>query len=389
MRTREQGWVGRLGPWIGIGTSPAALMAGGGLSAGHDAGTVIGVTLVGVALLTLIAVAQGMLGVHTRSPLGVVMARALPGRIAGRVATVLMLVMMIGWFGVNVDVGGTALARLLVVPATLGWVVLGGVAVAATLRGLGTLSWTALLTGTATVLLAGWGLALAAERAPLGLGSTGGGASEVGILTGVSLVVGYGAAFALRTPDFTFDLARRRQVVWCGVLGLGVPLLVFATAGAALQASTGHWNIADVLSDLGTPAAGQAFVALGFLGSVLTNLHSGRLAFAAATGWGATVGLWVVTATGLALAASGFGARMIDYMVVLAIVVPGLIVVCVASAVGLNGRHGGTIWGLSTLAGAAMEYAGGGGGVLAATAVGVVGVAVTAARGRGARRPCT
>lgn len=66
-------------------------------------------------------------------------------------------------------------------------------------------------------------------------------------------MVGYGAAFSLRTPDFTHDLRRTRQVVWCALAGLVVPLGVFAIAGAALQAATGTWDLADVMRRLGSP----------------------------------------------------------------------------------------------------------------------------------------
>ena len=57
-------------------------------------------------------------------------------------------------------------------------------------------------------------------------------------------------------PDFTHDLARPRQVVWCALVGLAVagagrsPL-----AGAALQAATGNWDLADVLRGLGARAS--------------------------------------------------------------------------------------------------------------------------------------
>lgn len=377
-------WVRRLGPWVGIGTSPAALMTGGGLSVGHDGMAVIVLVLGGTVLLTVLAVAQGVLGVRERRALGAVVARALPGAAGQRMAALTMLAMMVGWFGVNVDVGGTALARLLGLPGPAGMALFGGIALLATVRGLGALSWTALVTGTATVVLAGWGLALAAERAPLGFDS----ASvqpQVGALTGLSVVVGYGAAFALRTPDFTLDLPRSRDVMACGVVGLGLPLIVFAVIGAVLQASTGHWNIADVLTDLQSPVAGQAFVAVGFLGSVMTNLHSGRLAFATGTGMGSRIGVWAVAAAGLALAVSGFGGRMINFMVLLAVVVPGLIVVCVAAASDRSPARSAWawIWAASCAVGLAVEYLPGGGGVLAATGTAVAGaVAVRRSRGR-------
>ena len=113
------------------------------------------------------------------------------------------------------------------------------------------------------------------------------------------LVVGYGAAFSLRTPDFTHDLGRPRQVVWCALAGLAIPALAFTLAGAALQAVTGTWDLADVLRDLGSPEIAYLFAALGFTGSVLTNIWSGALSLTdASRGVGDRAALTAVTVRG-------------------------------------------------------------------------------------------
>ena len=80
-------------------------------------------------------------------------------------------------------------------------------------RGINALSWAALAAGVATTVLAAYGLGevLGAQHVSV----TGDGVADdpVGFLQGVALVIGYGAAFSLRTPDFTRDLARPRQVI--------------------------------------------------------------------------------------------------------------------------------------------------------------------------------
>ena len=193
-------------------------------------------------------------------------------------------------------------------------------------RGLNALSWTALAAGLATVGLAADGLriALADRTGPL-LGD-GVPQSGLGLLPAIAVMVGYGAAFALRTPDFTHDLARPRQVAWCAMLGLCAPLIAFAAAGAILKISTGTWNLVDVLERLGSPTVAYAFVALGFTGSVLTNLHSGALSFEDAipnlTHRGALV---IVAVTGTGLAALDFADSMIGFLTAMALAAPCLI----------------------------------------------------------------
>ena len=327
------GWLRRLGPWVGIGTSPAALMTGGGMAEGLRGGELVAAIVVGVALLTVLAVVQGMLGQRTGAPLAALTAGPL-GREGSRLtASVVMLAMMLGWFGVNAGVAGVALARLAGIPDVAGVILLTIAMLGIVALGLSVLSWSALVAGIATATLAAYGLhlALADHDATLSGGHTA--TDPIGFLPAVTLVIGYGAAFSLRTPDFTHDLARPRQVVWCALTGLAAPVLAFALAGAVLQAATGEWDLADVLRGLGSSNVAYLFVAVGFTGSILTNLWSGALSLQDAaprvTHRGA---LLTVAAVGAVLAAAGFDDLMLSWLTVMALAAPGLVAVCVIHA---------------------------------------------------------
>jgi cytosine permease len=327
------GWLRRLGPWVGIGTSPAALMTGGGMAEGLRGGELVAAIVVGVALLTVLAVVQGMLGQRTGAPLAALTAGPL-GREGSRLtASVVMLAMMLGWFGVNAGVAGVALARLAGIPDVAGVILLTIAMLGIVALGLSVLSWSALVAGIATATLAAYGLhlALADHDATLSGGHTA--TDPIGFLPAVTLVIGYGAAFSLRTPDFTHDLARPRHVVWCALTGLAAPVLAFALAGAVLQAATGEWDLADVLRGLGSSNVAYLFVAVGFTGSILTNLWSGALSLQDAaprvTHRGA---LLTVAAVGAVLAAAGFDDLMLSWLTVMALAAPGLVAVCVIHA---------------------------------------------------------
>lgn len=311
---------------MGIGTSPAALMVGGGVADGNETWRLMVAVLVGVTVLSGLAIAQGWLGQRRHARLRTLAADAL-GREGGRrIASPVLAVMMVGWFGFNTSVAGTGLGRLLHVPARVGMTIFAAAMLAVAWRGLNALSWVALAAGIATVLLAvdGLRIALSDHAGPLlgdGLPET-----TLGTLPAIAVMVGYGAAFALRTPDFTHDLARPRHVVWCAAVGLAVPLLAFGMAGAILELSTGTWNLVDVLEQLGSPTIAYAFVALGFTGSVLTNLHSGALSFEDTipnlTHRGA---LLIVATAGTALAALDFADGMIGFLTAMALAAPCLI----------------------------------------------------------------
>ncbi|MBJ7454465.1 MAG: cytosine permease [Thermoleophilia bacterium] len=344
----RDGWLGRVGPWVGIGTSPAALMTGGGLGEGLKGGELVAALLTGVALLSALAIGQGVIGQRTGMTLSALTAGPLGARGSRRTASVVMLLMMIGWFGVNAGVAGVAVARLLGLPDVAGVALFAAVMLGVARVGLGALSWSALVAGVATTVLAAYGLHLAFADAPVTLSGGAAGSDPIGFAPAVVLVVGYGAAFSLRTPDFTHDLARTRQVVWCALTGLIVPLIAFALAGAALQAATGTWDLADVMRRLGSPEAAYLFVALGFTGSVLTNIWSGGLSLTdVLPRIPLSLSMPAVTVVGTIVAAGGFSGLMLPWLTVMALAAPGLAAVCAIHAA--RGKAASPGWGTTGL----------------------------------------
>jgi len=342
------GWLRRVGPWVGIGTSPAALMTGGGMGEGLRGAELVAALLVGVALLAALAIGQGILGQHTGAPLSTLTAGPLGEVGSRRTASVVMLLMMVGWFGVNAGVAGVALARLTGLPDVAGVALFAAIMLAVARLGLGALSWSALVAGLATAGLAAYGLHLAFADAPFTLSDGEAGSRPIGFASAVVLVVGYGAAFSLRTPDFTHDLRRARQVVWCGLFGLVIPLVAFAIAGAALQAATGTWDLADVMRRLGSPEVAYLFVAIGFTGSVLTNIWSGGLSLSdAVPAIPEAVAMPAVAAAGAGVAAGGFSGLMLPWLTVMALAAPGLAAVCAIHA--LRGKPACPVWGTTGL----------------------------------------
>jgi cytosine permease len=313
-------------------------MVGGGVADGNERWWLVAAVVVGALALTGLAVAQGILGQRRHARLRTLAADAL-GRDGGRrIASPVLAVMMVGWFGFNTSVAGAGLGKLLHVPSRIGMVIFAGAMLAVAWRGLNALSWVALAAGVATVVLAADGLriALGDQSGPvLGDGVP---AADLGLLPAIAVMVGYGAAFALRTPDFTHDLERPRHVVWCAGIGLTAPLIAFAVAGAILEIATGSWNLVQVLERLGSPTVAYAFVALGFTGSVLTNLHSGALSFEdAIPKLSHHKGLLIVAGAGTALATLDFADSMVGFLTAMALAAPCLIGVLWIDE--LRGRH--------------------------------------------------
>lgn len=319
-------WWRRLGPWLGIGASPVGLMVGGGVAEGNERWYLVGAVVAGTAALVALAVAQGALGTRRRSRFPGI-ARDTLGVDGSRfVASPVVAAMMLGWFAFNTGIAGAGLGKLVGIPRQAGVAIFAAVMLGVAWRGLNTLSLAALVAGCATILLAADGLrrALAGHEAPL-LGD-GRPVGNLGFLAAVTVMVGYGAAFALRTPDFTHDLRRGRDVAWCGIIGLALPLVAFALAGGVLTLATGTWNLVEVLERIGSPSVAYAFVVLGFTDSVLTNLHSGAIALEDLAGVDSHHrALVAVAVAGTALATLDVARWMVPYLTIMAVAAPCLI----------------------------------------------------------------
>jgi len=360
-------------------------MVGGGVVEGNERWYLVAAVALGACLLMLLAVAQGLLGQRRRSRFPG-LARDTLGRDGSRfLASPLIALMMIGWYAFNSSIAGDGLGHLLGVPHQVGVLIFALVMFAVAWRGLNALSVTALVAGLATITLAADGLRRAlSDRGDAPLLGDGHPLTDLGFLAALTLMVGYGAAFALRTPDFTHDLRRGRDVLWCGVLGLMLPLIAFALAGAILTVATGSWDLVEVLGRVGSPTLAYAFVAIGFTGSVLTNLHSGAIALEdLVPGLGHHRALAGFAVVGTALATLDFVRWMVPFLTVLAVVAPCLIAVMWHHE--LRGRRGaaGSVrwpavaaWMVGAAAGAALAIMDNPFALTAAMALALVGAIV-------------
>ncbi|HMM49361.1 MAG TPA: cytosine permease, partial [Miltoncostaeaceae bacterium] len=242
--------LNRIGPWVGLSTSPVALVAGGGVAQGLSGARLVVAVVVGSALLATLAGTQGIVGQRTGQPLAAITARVLGTAGSRWVGSIVMLVMMLGWFGVNVGIAGAASGRLLGIGDLAGIVLFGLALLWIALRGLGVLSWTGFAAGIAAAALGGYGMYLVLDGREVTLAGGFTADRPISLLAGITLMVGYGSAFSLRAPDFTHDLSRTGQVVGCAAWGLFVPLVGFGLLGALLYATTGNWDLAEALRAL-------------------------------------------------------------------------------------------------------------------------------------------
>lgn len=337
-------WYLRLGAWIGIGTSPGALMAGAGMaSVGAPAATVVGI-VIGVALLTTLAVANASRGQRRRAPT-VEMARRVFGvRVGPGVVATLITAGVAGWSGVYFGVTGSATADLLGIPEWAVCLPLGGCVWLVYRSGFQRWNLLVALTGAASIAVAvlSYGaIEPSAAMAPVTQVAVGEQVGQVLLVSG--LVVSFAAVFALRSPDFTWD-ARHPRDVWRAGGVLALTLVVFLLLGAGIYRQLGEWDLAQLVTRSTMPGLGAALLTLSVIAPVVSGLHSGALGLSQVAGWRPAPGAAVVLVTAMALGATQFHVRLLGFMALIGAVLAPAIPVLLLAGPRYRVRHGWCAW---------------------------------------------
>ncbi len=330
-------WYLRAGAWIGVGTSPGALMTGAGLGAGRGLPETVGVIVAGSALIAALAVAQGLLG-RRQGVETVQLAQRAFGTAAGPALVAGLIVTgVVCWDGFYLGLVAGALGDVLGIPAPVAATALA-VLVWVVYR-TGFRRWNLLVALTGVAALAVGVFTLAAV--PPGPSSPPRSGPPLGFaVAGLGVVVAYGAIFAVRAADFTSDAPRRRDV-WLPGVALFASLAAFLILGAAVEARAGSADVSTLVTGSRAPQLGAALLTLSILAPVVSGLHSGALGLTRLLGWPAPLGAGAVAAGAAALGAARFDRQLLPFLALLGALVPPL------AAVLLLGRPsgaGGTAW---------------------------------------------
>ena len=383
-------WPSRAGACLGIGSAPGALLLGAGIAARQGGVVPILVAVAGLGLVTALLAGQGRLGLAPPEGAGESLTGLAPTYLGARTRTVLAVLLtlvMVGWFGFNMGLGGAATAALLGVPGWAGPLLLGVPTALVAAGGMGRWNVLAVLaTGSALVLTLLVTVRLAAPGVPLG----GAVADPAGALADIASFIGYGAVFALRAPDFTAGLGRPRDLAWCVGL-LVVPLTLVTLAGAGLYRGTGSTDLVATLAE-GDLALGNVLVALAMIAPTLAALHSASLALGSLRPVPTRVAVAVVAVPGLLLAVLRFDRLLLSWLAVLAAALPALIVpMAVEGVARRRGRAPRQVpvwtWAPASVVAVALTAAGVAGAPLAGLGLAALGTAAWQIREKNTGRP--
>lgn len=316
-------WTGRLGAWVGIGASPAALVLGSQLAGRHDAPLAVAALVVGAIGMVGILVWQGRMGVRPPAgedeTFGAFAPRYFRRGAASAISAVLAAV-MVGWMGFNAGLGGAAFAELSGLHQLLTSSALVLMVVALAIAGMRWWNWLALAATAATLVLI---VVVVVSVEPSASPVTSRLPVPARLLTDVAALVGYVSVFALRAPDFTVGLARTRDVLWPALLMVGITIAV-AAAGVAVAEASGEVDVITVISE--RVSAGNVLLVLAVVPAMLTSFHSGVLALVASTRISPPAARGIVALSGVVLGIARFDRHLVLWLGALsAVLVPVMV----------------------------------------------------------------
>lgn len=303
-------WQRRAGVWLGISINPAAISVGGGLAIHLSLRDLLWLIPLGAALLTLLCTMQGLAGRRRGQRLNQIAGATFGTPWGAGLLNLLIGIGMMGWGGFHGGVSGASAAQLFQIP---GWT--GALLVATTifiLAELGVNRWSAVSWLTTSAAL---GLTLFALRAvDLSWPTEAAAPATLGDwFWAIGTVIAYATLFALRNPDFTWDMTSDTDV-WKISICLFFPLTFSMSIGALLYHATGHWNIADILTTTRSATLGHIFLLLAVAAPLLSGLYSGALALSSLTRLHLRYATALICTMTFVLASTRFDQRLLPFL---------------------------------------------------------------------------
>lgn len=345
-QAKQHSWQDVLGAWLGIGTAPGALIVGAGLASRHGGPVPLISILVSFAAMFALLWFPGLLGMAPPVGEGAKLTELAPKYFRPemqRILAALIALGMTGWFGFNVGLGGAALSSLLSLPNYIGPLIIGVTVLVFSLMGIKRWNGLAALTTIAVIILVVLvSIRYSARMIPVTFSVS----SPLLMVVDVATFVGYVSVFSVRAPDFTAGFRSRKDLLISDLL-LCVPVVLISLAGIGLQQGTGSIDLVGILAQPGGLAIGNLLVFLAVIAPSFTILYSGAPALQAAVGLNETIGMYVISAVGLGLAIARFDLLLLNWLGMLAALLPPLVIPLAVEA--YRRRHGQkphlvTIW---------------------------------------------
>lgn len=326
----------------GLEFSVPVIMVGATLVGSFSILETLAILLVGLVLIQWTGNAvQGYMGAKTGLPAAVI-ARSSFGSVQARYLVGLALIVLnVGWFGINTSVAGNALAATLGIDYTQNfmiWALLtlltGALFALPAVLGYNSMKWTDYIAVPAGIILIAAGVYFA-------LSSTGGWENlmswnpepSMTVFAAISLVLGANVAQWLIASDYTKNSKPKLKDQSLIPLGIVVIGLLFFMTGAVMAVGVGEPDIVLVMQDLGFPFWGFLILWIALWTSQIVASYSIGLAasnmFNIDSNKGRANLTLVGSLAGVILAIGGILNYFTEFLTVMAVVYPTIFAVMI------------------------------------------------------------
>ena len=335
--SEKQHWIVPAIIFGGLEFSVPVIMVGATLAASFSLSKVFLILLIGLVIIQWIGNGlQGYIGAKTGLPSSVI-ARTSFGSIQARfIVGTSLVILNIGWFGVNTAVAGNAISTVLGIDYTENWsiwailtFIMGALFALPAIIGYNSMKWTDYIAVPAGLILIVSAFILAIKGTGLEtIMSWNPENPSLTLLSGISLVLGANVAQWLIASDYTrysHPTVKDQTLIPLGIIVTG---LVFFMTGAIMSVGIGEADIVVVMQNLGFPLWGFLILWLALWTSQIVASYSTGLAsanmFNVSSGRGRAILTLIGSALGIVLAIVGILDHFTDFLVLLAVIYPAI-----------------------------------------------------------------
>ena len=269
--------------YSGLNIAMSTLLVGGLLVPGLGWRQVLMVVVLGHVLITVLMVLMGHMGVDHGLPAAVLSRTFLGYPLGTKLCSVVLLLSLTGWFAVNAEIGGVAVANVTrdlfgFSSPRLTILILSAANVVVSIIGIESIKWLSRLSVPLLLLVMVWLAATILSKYGLGELLAYEATGSVSVTTGIDWMLGGLIVGIFIAADISRHVRSRRDN-WIGVtLGI-VPCSVFLVCMGALTAlATGDWNPVNGIQALGLGAPALFVIVFSTWTTNDLNLYSGGLA---------------------------------------------------------------------------------------------------------------
>lgn len=336
---KTQSWFTLGIVWAGAMISIPGLLVGNTLITGMSLSQTLVVTLVGYAIIVAIMILQGIQSTELGKSTVQVASQVFGSKGSRTILSIILTIACLGWFGIQANVCGAALANLLAefdiaIPVPIASLISGLVMVVSAMYGIKVLRVLSYIAVPLLVVLCVYGLIQAMNGETLQLISNYRPEQDMSFMDGLAVTMGSFALGAVIAGDYSQFSAKRSDVWKAALFGIIPAGVLMISVGAVLTLAYQTNDVTAVFLNIATPLIGGIVLILAAWKTNMVNAISGGFALINVFNVSKEKEKWAVGAAGLigtVLAVVGILDYFTPVMSVLSAMVPPVAGVMIAA----------------------------------------------------------